>query len=164
MSESEAVKVMVRVRPLNSSEKQKGCAIIVTADRSRNEIVVNDPSEKDNLKQFTYDDVFGIDTTQKTIYSATAFGIVESVVSGYNGTIFAYGQTGCGKTFTMMGDPRNDTNKGIIPRTFSQIMNVIDQNPNSQFLVQCSFLEIYNENIRDLLTDTEDKLDIKEDP
>jgi kinesin family protein 3/17 len=100
---------------------------------------------------------------QKIIYQSSAFGIVENVIEGYNGTVFAYGQTGCGKTFSMMGDPRSENMRGIIPRTFSQIMNVIEGKKELQFLVSVSFLEIYNENIRDLLTDTEEKLEIKED-
>jgi hypothetical protein len=160
---TEAVKVMVRCRPLNSSEKGKNCAIIVDVDRSRKEVSIKDPAEKDNVKTFTYDDVFPMDISQKAIYQASAFGIVENVVAGYNGTIFAYGQTGCGKTFSMMGDPRSEQNKGIIPRTFSQIMSVVAEKSDCQFMVRVSFLEIYNENIRDLLSDSDDKLEIKED-
>lgn len=160
---TEAVKVMVRVRPLNNRERDLGDNVIVGADRGRKEISITDPNEKDNRKLFTYDDVFPMECSQKAIYQASGFSIVENVLDGYNGTIFAYGQTGCGKTFSMMGDPRSETNKGIIPRTFSQIMNVVSEKKNCQFLVMVSFLEIYNENIRDLLGDPEARLDVKED-
>ena len=160
---TEAVKVMVRCRPLNENERSKGSKICIRVDRSRKEVMISDPEEKENEKTFTYDDVFPMDCAQKVIYQASAFPIMESVLGGYNGTIFAYGQTGCGKTFSMMGDPRNENLKGIIPRTFSQLMNSISEAKDSRFIVMVSFLEIYNENIRDLLNDSGDKLDIKED-
>lgn len=161
-SKVEAVKVMVRCRPLNSSEKSKNCASIVDIDRSRKEVIIKDPNEKDNVKRFTYDDVFHTTIAQKIIYQSSAYSIVENVIQGYNGTIFAYGQTGCGKTFSMMGNPRSESMKGIIPRTFGQIMNTIDSCKNSQFLVRVSFLEIYNEQITDLLVEESTRLEIKE--
>lgn len=68
---------------------------------------------KDLPRHYTFDAVYDDDSLQKTVYDESAFSIVESVLEGYNGTIFAYGQTGCGKTYTMSGEP---TNKGIIPR------------------------------------------------
>lgn len=163
MSTTESVKVMVRCRVMNQKELTQGCKVIVNVDRTRKEISLRDPNEKENNKTFTYDDVFPMESTQKSIYQASAFGIVENVIGGYNGTIFAYGQTGCGKTFTMMGNPKNDTLKGIIPRTFSQIMNIISERTELEFLVRVSFLEIYNENIRDLLGDPDRKLEVKED-
>lgn len=88
------------------------------------------------------------------------------VLVSYLGTIFAYGQTGCGKTHTMMGDPSSVDHKGIIPRAFSHIFGFIDgDKENKKFLVRCSYLEIYNESILDLLSvDRTTKLDVKEDP
>lgn len=160
---TEAVKVMVRCRVMNQKEKNQGCKVVVGVDRSRKEVSISDPTDPENKKMFTFDDTFPMEITQKAIYQSSAFGIVENVIAGYNGTIFAYGQTGCGKTFTMMGNPKSETLKGIIPRTFSQIMNVISQRPELEFLVRVSFLEIYNENIRDLLGDSEKRLDVKED-
>jgi len=80
--------------------------------------------------------------------------LVESVIKGYNGTIFAYGQTGCGKTHTMLGVPTDPNLRGIIPNCFAQIFGFIDEkNKDIKFLVRCSYLEIYNEEIHDLLTD-----------
>ena len=154
---------MVRCRPLNSKERGDNAQVCVTVDRGRKEVLITDPKEKDNVKTFTFDDVFPMECPQKQIYQSSAFGIVESVIEGYNGTVFAYGQTGCGKTFSMMGDPRSENMRGVIPRTFSQIMNVIESRKELQFLVSVSFLEIYNENIRDLLTEGEERLEIKED-
>ena len=90
---------------------------------------------------------------------------MESVIQGYNGTIFAYGQTGTGKTFTMEGVLKENELKGIIPRSFDMIFNLIKTTFNTNFLIRVSFLEIYNENIRDLLTKNEtQKLEVKQNP
>jgi kinesin family protein 3/17 len=96
------------------------------------------------------------------------------VLEGYNGTMFAYGQTGCGKTHTMMGpsaalDPGSPDSdqRGIIPRAVRQIFGFIEAaDKNIKFLVRCSYLEIYNENILDLLAsrNSQEHLQIKEDP
>ena len=91
-------------------------------------------------------------SSQETIFNETARPVLESVLQGYNGTIFAYGQTGTGKTFTMEGVLDKNDLKGIIPRTIESIFNSINQMSNQQFLVQVSFVEIYNEEVRDLLS------------
>jgi len=86
-------------------------------------------------------------------------------MQGYNGTIFAYGQTGCGKTHTMIGLKNDKSEKGIIPNAFSHIFGYFDdeQNQKKKFLIRCSYLEIYNEQVRDLLGKQVDKkLDLKE--
>jgi kinesin family protein 3/17 len=108
------------------------------------------------------------------VYDESAFPLVESVIKGYNGTIFAYGQTGCGKTHTMLGVPNDMQLRGIIPNCFAQIFGFIDEMADDmKFLVRCSYLEIYNEEIHDLLVDPAShkgigqgprKLDLKEDP
>ena len=89
----------------------------------------------------------------------------QGVLEGYNGTIFAYGQTGCGKSFSMQGIHDPPTQRGIIPRSFEHIFEAIDASENMKYLVHASYLEIYNEEIRDLLgTDAKKKLDLKEHP
>lgn len=78
------------------------------------------------------------------------------MLKGYNGTMFAYGQTGCGKTHTMMGVPDDPNLRGIIPNCFAHIFGCIDEegsDANKRFLVRCSYLEIYNEEVYDLLTE-----------
>ena len=70
--------------------------------------------------------------------------------NGFNATIFAYGQTGCGKTFSMMGIPSDENLKGIIPRTFGHFVDIMKSESNMKFLLRLSFIEIYNEEIRDL--------------
>ena len=79
----------------------------------------------DPEKVFTFDGAFGSDSLQENVYNNTAFHIVESVLEGYNGTIFAYGQTGTGKTFTMEGKENPPELTGIIPRTFQHIFQHI---------------------------------------
>ena len=112
---------------------------------------------------------------QEPVYDECAFSLVESVLEGYNGTMFAYGQTGCGKTHTMMGpahalDPESTERdlRGIIPRAVRHIFGFIDAaDKEIKFLVRCSYLEIYNENILDLLgtkSKNDNHLQIKEDP
>ncbi|KEP62515.1 UNVERIFIED_CONTAM: kinesin motor domain-containing protein [Hammondia hammondi] len=102
---------------------------------------------------------------QKHIYDETAVGIVESVMEGYNGTIFAYGQTGTGKTHTMVGTESCHVNKGIIPRAFEHIFSRVACSTRTRYLVQASFLEIYNEEIRDLLAkNPTGRLELKDHP
>lgn len=79
------------------------CETIVTADQPNNQITIYKPDEPDNIKTFAYDSVFADNSLQSNVYAKTAYSLVENVLQGYNGTIFAYGQTGCGKTHSMVG-------------------------------------------------------------
>lgn len=99
---AEAVKVIVRCRPLNGREKNLKCETIVQMDSSIGQCRLLKPGEKDS-KAFTFDGVFFTDSITESIYSDICFPLVEGCVEGYNGTVFAYGQTGCGKSFTMQG-------------------------------------------------------------
>ena len=161
---SESVKVMIRCRPMNSKETDRGWQNIVQIEKF-GQITLNKPNSGEISKTFTYDAVYGSDSLQQTVYDESAFPLVESVIEGYNGTIFAYGQTGCGKTHTMMGSYESEESKGIIPKAFNHIFGWIDSfEDDKKFLVRCSFLEIYNESILDLLgQDNKKKLDVKED-
>uniref|UniRef100_A0A182QMI4 Kinesin-like protein n=1 Tax=Anopheles farauti TaxID=69004 RepID=A0A182QMI4_9DIPT len=98
------------------------------------------------------------------LYVDTARPIVEKVLEGYNGTILAYGQTGTGKTYTMSGNPESPQTKGIIPNTFAHIFGHIARGKeNQKFLVRVSYMEIYNEEVRDLLGKELNKsLEVKE--
>lgn len=166
---SEAVKVCVRCRPANQKEKDLGCNKIVGIHKDIFQVTLKNPEKLDEEpKAFTFDAVFDDDSTQQGVYEETAYSLVLSVMDGYNGTIFAYGQTGCGKTFTMEGVRGGPPHlRGIIPGTFEQIFEQIGLNkvPNKQFLVQAAYLEIYNEEVRDLVSNTpKTPLDLKEDP
>ncbi|CAG9314722.1 unnamed protein product [Blepharisma stoltei] len=159
----EAVKVVVRVRPLNQTEKGRGNYSIIQIDREFNQCTITNPKTQ-VPKTFAYDSVYDEQCPQQLLYDETAFPLVESVIQGYNGTIFAYGQTGCGKTYTMVGVNDPPELRGIIPNSFSHVFSAIAEAPHEKcFLVRCSYCEIYNEEIRDLLHfDPNMKLELKE--
>lgn len=98
------------------------------------------------------------------IYNESASPIIKNVLEGYNGTIFAYGQTGTGKTHTMTGIVDSKDERGIMPRAFDDIFtNIKGDSEQTQFLVRASYLEIYNEEIRDLLSkNPKNKLELHE--
>ena len=162
----ECVKVVVRVRPLSRKEKQDGHEANTKADESRGTIIVENPKGDDGEppKSFTFDFVFGADTQQKGLYDKAAAPAVNAVLQGFNATVFAYGQTGAGKTHTMEGYPDPPELRGIIPNSFAHIFEeVAKADENTQYLVRASYLEIYNEEIRDLLAkDPKNRLDLKE--
>ena len=161
----ETVKVVVRVRPLSSGEIRNGNKVAAEADQSRGLITLKNPraDDREPPKNFSFDAVFAHDVKQKYIYDTCASSVVESVLEGYNGTIFAYGQTGAGKTFTMEGVTDEQELRGIIPNSFQHIFEFVGAASDQQFLVRASYLEIYNEEIRDLLSkDPKNHLELKE--
>jgi kinesin family protein 5 len=105
-----------------------------------------------------------MDTTQEKIYEITAKPVVTSCLAGFNGTIFAYGQTSSGKTFTMQGAGLHDKNlRGITPRMVEDIFQTIEMTPETtEFLIQISITEIYKEKLRDLLDITQNNLKVRE--
>lgn len=163
MSNTECVRVIVRSRPLSKTEKERGNYSIVQFDRSINQVAIND-TKSSIPKTFAYDAVFDDSFTQQQLYDESAYPLVDSTLKGYNSTIFAYGQTGCGKTYTMLGIPEDPSLRGIIPNSFAHIFGCISESKTDKmFLVQCSYIEIYNEEIRDLLKyDANTKLELKE--
>ncbi|KAL7748910.1 hypothetical protein RI367_005824 [Sorochytrium milnesiophthora] len=136
-------------------------------DTARGQVNIKDTEHpSDPPKSFTFDSVWDDSTQQRDFYIKTARPIVECVLNGYNGTIFAYGQTGTGKTFSMEGVRDSPDLRGIIPNSFDHIFSHIQlAGTNTRFLVRASYLEIYNEEIRDLLNaNAGQKLDVKEHP
>jgi centromeric protein E len=117
---------------------------------------------------FTFDKTFGEDADTIGVYDSVAKGIVESVVSGLNGTIFAYGQTSSGKTFTMQGsgsieEGYTNGGGGIVHMAANDIFSHVQNTPDRIFLIRASFIEIYNEEVRDLLGENA-VLAVREDP
>lgn len=114
---------------------------------------------------FTFDRVFPMDSLQTDIFDFSIRPTVDDILNGYNGTVFAYGQTGAGKSYTMMGsDIDDDTGKGIIPRIVEQIFASILTSPsNMEYTVRVSYMEIYMERIRDLLVPQNDNLPVHEE-
>ncbi|XP_054653545.1 kinesin-like protein KIF15-B isoform X2 [Dunckerocampus dactyliophorus] len=167
--DSDSVKVFVRVRPLT-----QGTGLTTDGDQSLC-LTVTSPStirllSKPEPRTFTYDHVADMDTSQDSVFSSVAKSIVESCMNGYNGTIFAYGQTGSGKTFTMLGpselDNFTDELRGVIPRSFEYLFFLInretERSQTKSFLCKCSFIEIYNEQVFDLLDTASASLFVRE--
>ncbi len=167
-SKSECVKVAIRVRPMNKKELEENSEICVDVDKENNTVSCTN-SKKHETKTFQFDFVYPMDSTQREVYDQVAFPIVDSIFQGYNGTVFAYGQTGCGKTYTMMGITNDPNLRGVIPNAFEHIFNYIkNEETTKKFLLRCSFVEIYNEEVRDLLISNKKNdnksLDIRDDP
>ncbi|XP_022374056.1 centromere-associated protein E isoform X1 [Enhydra lutris kenyoni] len=147
MAEEGAVAVCVRVRPLNNREEALGGDTQVYWKTDNNAIY-----QVDGSKSFNFDRVFHSNETTKNVYEEIAVPIIDSAIQGYNGTIFAYGQTASGKTYTMMG---SEDYLGVIPRAIHDIFQKIKKFPDREFLLRVSYMEIYNETITDLLCDTQ---------
>ncbi|XP_034023417.1 kinesin-like protein KIF17 [Thalassophryne amazonica] len=162
----ESVKVVVRCRPMNDREKALCAKMVLSMDLDRCQCFIDKPGAPDEpSKQFTFDGTYFTHQTTEELYNEIAYPLVEGVTEGYNGTIFAYGQTGSGKSFTMQGSSDPADQKGVIPRGFEHIFESIQCAENTKFLVRVSYLEIYNEEIRDLLgKDTKQRLELKEHP
>ncbi|VDK86471.1 unnamed protein product [Litomosoides sigmodontis] len=176
---SEAVKVIIRCRPLSASEISDGHqrvfyfwylvsfnSSIVDIQTNRGVIELHNPKEPNEpSKVFTFDSVYDPQSKQLDLYDETFRHLVDSVLEGFNGTIFAYGQTGTGKTFTMEGVPDDPELRGVIPNAYHHIFQHIAQSRNQQYLVRASYLEIYQEEIRDLLSrDPKMRLELRERP
>ncbi|NWZ60739.1 KIF5A protein, partial [Haliaeetus albicilla] len=115
-------------------------------------------------KPYVFDRVFPPNTTQEQVYHACAMQIVKDVLAGYNGTIFAYGQTSSGKTHTMEGKLHDPQQMGIIPRIAQDIFNhIYAMDENLEFHIKVSYFEIYLDKIRDLLDMTKTNLSVHED-
>jgi len=167
-SGGECVKVVVKVRPLSNKEVAEGRDRIVVMEANRGVAILKKPggTEKD-CKDFTFDAVFDENATQQMLFDDTALEIVDSVMDGFNGTIFAYGQTGAGKSHTMTGpEHAPDELQGLLPRSFKHIFAFIDtMSHNTKYLVRGSFLEIYNEDIHDLLSKSpKERCELKDHP
>lgn len=166
--EVENVRVVVRIRPLSEKELESGFRQITSVNTVNNTVFVENPQAADGEppKSFMYDAVFDTDSRQLDVYNETARPIVDKVLQGYNGTIFAYGQTGTGKTYTMEGNCSAPELKGIIPNSFAHIFgHIAKAEEQKKFLVRVAYIEIYNEEIRDLLAKDQNVcLEVKERP
>lgn len=165
---TQCVQVVVRCRPMDDKEKSRNYSRVVEACPSRGVVEIRNPREdpsRDNTKVFTFDAVYDYHSSQQDMYEETVRPLVSSVLDGFNGTIFAYGQTGTGKTYTMEGIKGDTERRGIIPRSFEHIFSHIGRSENMQYLVRASYLEIYQEEIRDLLqSDQCLRFELKEKP
>ncbi|CAH2224473.1 kinesin heavy chain isoform X1 [Pelobates cultripes] len=151
-----SIKVLCRFRPLNSAEVTRGDKFIPVFQGDDSVIVGGKP--------YVFDRVFPPNTTQEQVYHACAMQIVKDVLAGYNGTIFAYGQTASGKTHTMEGKLHDPHLMGIIPRIARDIFNhIYSMDENLEFHIKVSYFEIYLDKIRDLLDVSKTNLSVHED-
>ncbi|GAP85399.1 putative kinesin family member 11 [Rosellinia necatrix] len=159
------INVVVRCRGRNEREVRENSAVVIETEAIQGNVVSLSmgPSALSN-KTYNFDRVFSPAADQGMIYDDVVKPILEEMLSGYNCTIFAYGQTGTGKTYTMSGD-MNDTfgllsdAAGIIPRVLHSLFNKLDADDIESF-VKCSFIELYNEELRDLMS-VEDNAKLK---
>ncbi|KAI8832113.1 kinesin motor domain-containing protein [Chytriomyces cf. hyalinus JEL632] len=168
-SSNNNITVAVRVRPLLRTESESVVHVvdgnILSFDNRRSSSSVSRSKVSDI--RFAFDRVFGPAASQESVFDETAKPLVDLVVDGFNATVFAYGATGCGKTHTITGTP---TDPGIIHRTMTHLFTRINQLSETQstFKTTVSYLEVYNETIRDLLVTSSNRapqsqLDLRED-
>ncbi|CAN1320114.1 Kinesin-like protein KIN-7D, mitochondrial [Linum perenne] len=154
-SSGESISVTIRFRPLSEREFQRGDEIAWYADGDK--AVRN---EYNPATAYAFDKVFGPHTNTEDVYDIAARPVVKAAMEGINGTVFAYGVTSSGKTFTMHGD---QSAPGIIPLAIKDVFSMIQETPGREFLLRVSYLEIYNEVINDLLDPTGQNLRVRED-
>ncbi|XP_029330063.1 kinesin-like protein KIF16B isoform X3 [Mus caroli] len=160
-----SVKVAVRVRPMNRREKDLEAKFIIQMEKSKTTITNlkipeggTGDSGRERTKTFTYDfsfysaDIKSPDyVSQEMVFKTLGTDVVKSAFEGYNACVFAYGQTGSGKSYTMMG---NSGDSGLIPRICEALFSRINETTRwdeASFRTEVSYLEIYNERVRDLL-------------
>ncbi|KAJ4828706.1 Kinesin-like protein KIN-5B [Turnera subulata] len=147
------VQVLLRCRPLSDEEQRANVPRVITCSEHKREVTV---ANKQVDRVFTFDKVFGPKAQQRSIYDQAISPIVNEVLDGFNCTVFAYGQTGTGKTYTMEGGMRNKggdlpAEAGVIPRAVRQIFDILEAQ-NADYSMKVTFLELYNEEITDLLS------------
>ncbi|KAI9278677.1 hypothetical protein BDA99DRAFT_492852 [Phascolomyces articulosus] len=149
---STAVRVGLRVRPLTQKEQLSNCSECLSYIPNEPQILIGTD------KSFTYDYVFNTNTDQANVYHTAAGPLMQKFMDGFNATILAYGQTGSGKTYSMgtgLENTNDPENEGIVPRCilelFEELQNRADKDPEYNYEVAVSFLELYNEELIDLL-------------
>ncbi|KAK4441131.1 Kinesin-like protein KIN-5D [Sesamum alatum] len=154
------VQVIVRCRPLSEDEVRLHTPVVISCNENRKEVcAVQNIANKQIDRTFLFDKVFGPSSQQKDLYDQAVCPIVFEVLEGYNCTIFAYGQTGTGKTYTMEGGARKKNGEfpsdaGVIPRAVRQIFDILEAQ-SAEYSMKVTFLELYNEEITDLLAPEE---------
>ena len=152
--------VAVRLRPMLMKEVEQGQFNLIKMLDDK-VVILQDPQDlseqytselrkkRTRQKQYAFDYAFDQDAQQEKVFNLTTQFLIEGILNGYNSTVFAYGSTGAGKTFTMLG---NQVNPGIMYQTMKEIFEQLqDLKIDREYEIKVSFLEIYNENIRDLI-------------
>ncbi|KAM4840973.1 chromosome-associated kinesin KIF4A-like [Thomomys bottae] len=159
------VRVALRCRPLVPKEISEGCQMCLSFVPGEPQVVVGTD------KCFTYDFVFDPSAEQEEVFNTAVAPLIKGIFKGYNATVLAYGQTGSGKTYSMGGtytaEQENEPTVGVIPRVIQLLFREIGDKSDVEFTLKVSYLEIYNEEILDLLCSPREKacqINIREDP
>ncbi|XP_074456337.1 chromosome-associated kinesin KIF4A isoform X2 [Larus michahellis] len=159
------VRVALRCRPLVPKETSEGCQMCLSFVPGEPQVVVG------NDKSFTYDYVFDPSVEQEEVFNTAVAPLIRGIFKGYNATVLAYGQTGSGKTYSMGGtytaSQEHEPNVGVIPRVIKLLFKEKEQRQDWEFVLKVSYLEIYNEDILDLLCPSRERssqISIREDP
>ena len=170
------IRVFCRFRPFNVTETENKSRNVVKISKQTNVAIT--PEKKAELK-FDFDYIFSELSTQEEVYAIVGQPLIEEILKGYNATVFAYGQSGSGKTTTMTGYPQlvdnadllskdnlalwaSQAQMGIVPRIIKDLFEAIKSKKEYQYTIQVSYVEIYLEKIRDLLNTSNDDLEIRE--
>ncbi|KAK9921316.1 hypothetical protein M0R45_029829 [Rubus argutus] len=158
------VQVLLRCRPFSDDELRSNAPQVITCNEYQREVAVSQSIAGKHIDRvFTFDKVFGPNAQQRDLYDQAVIPIVNEVLEGFNCTIFAYGQTGTGKTYTMEGECKKAKSgpngelppgAGVIPRAVQQIFDTLE-GQCAEYSVKVTFLELYNEEITDLLAPEE---------
>eukprot|EP00038_Savillea_parva_P031411 m.86153 g.86153 ORF g.86153 m.86153 type:complete len:1042 (-) comp9657_c1_seq2:69-3194(-) len=161
--------VISRIRPMADAEVLKG-ATETARVLGEKVVVLLDPAtdtedvlrkNRSREKRYAFDHAFGPEASQTEVYETSCKFLLRGVLEGYNATVFAYGPTGAGKTFTMTG---SESDPGIMTRSISDLFRLMNEDTdNVQYSVAINYVEIYNECIRDLLVRGSPDLDLRED-
>ena len=158
LAEETNINVVVRCRGRNEREVRENSAVVVNTDGAKGKTVelMMGPNALSN-KTYNFDRVFSPAADQGMIFDDVVKPILDEMLSGFNCTIFAYGQTGTGKTYTMSGDMSETLGlltdaAGIIPRVLQALFIKLNADEKNDSIVRCSFIELYNEDLRDLLS------------
>lgn len=158
----------MRIRPLNDEERRLRAQEVARALGDSVVVLLGPNGDAEDVlrrnrtreRRYAFDQVFGPDSTQADVYAATCQHLLDGVLDGYNATVFAYGPTGAGKTFTMVGD---DVQQGAMVRTLSDLFARIQAHADRpQFQLKMTYVELYNESLRDLLIDNSPDLDLRD--
>ncbi|XP_030352560.1 chromosome-associated kinesin KIF4A isoform X2 [Strigops habroptila] len=159
------VRVALRCRPLVPKETSEGCQSCLSFVPGEPQVVVG------NDKSFTYDYVFDPSVEQEEVFNTAVSPLIRGIFKGYNATVLAYGQTGSGKTYSMGGtytaSQEDEPSVGVIPRVIKLLFKEKEQRQDWEFVLKVSYLEIYNEDILDLLCPSRERpsqISIREDP
>jgi centromeric protein E len=152
-SDGEKIIVAVRLRPMIEPELE-------ARYWPRWEVTESTVAEINGKRQFRFDKTYAPEHSTEELYEELGEQLVVSCMEGFNGCIFCYGQTGSGKTYTMYG---TRSSPGIVPLSAESVFAYIQETPDHGFLVRCSYLEVYNESVNDLLNPEFQNLVIQED-